>query len=123
MTRPGDLRESVAFDEPSGTPDGFGGTTEGWTEHFTCRAQWIFGKGDESVQAAREAGRSAYKVRVRSSAATRAVTEAYRMRDVRRGLPTGVSGDPLPGDRWNIVSVDAITDRQWVHIIVEGPQA
>lgn len=111
MTRPGDLRESVAFDEPAGAPDGFGGTTEGWVEAFQCRAQFVFQSGDEAVQAARLAGRDVFKVRVRSSQATRAVTPAYRMRDVRRVT------------EWDIKSVDAITDRKWVHIVVEGVQA
>lgn len=105
------LQERVAFDEPTGATDAFGGTSEAWTERYACAAQWLYGKGDEGVQAAREAGRKAYKVRVRSCAAMRAVTEGYRMRDVRRGTA------------WNIVETDAITDRAWVYLTVEGPQA
>lgn len=119
----GALHESIAFDEPTGTTDAFGGTSEAWTERHTCRAQWLYGKGDEGVQAAREAGRKAYKIKVRSCEAARAITEDYRMRDVRRGLPSGVTGDTLPGNRWNITEVDAITNRAWIHITVEGPQA
>lgn len=119
----GRLTERVAFDAPSGGTDAFGGETESWAEAHVCAAQWIYGKGDESVQAARQAGRKAYKIKVRSSSKTRAVTTDHRMRDVRRGLPSGVSGDPLPGDRWNITEVDAITDRAWVYIVVEGPQS
>jgi len=107
--RAGALTERVAFDAPSGGTDAFGGTTEAWTEHHVCAAQWTYGKGDESVQAAREAGRKAYKVRVRSSSQTRAVTTDYRLRDTRRGTT------------WNITEVDAVTDRQWVHLVVEGP--
>jgi len=107
--RAGALTERVAFDEPTGGTDAFGGTTEAWTERHVCAAQWTHGKGDEGVQAAREAGRQAYKVRVRSSAATRAVTTDYRLRDTRRSTT------------WNIVDVDAVTDRAWVHLVVEGP--
>jgi head-tail adaptor len=107
--RAGALTERVAFDAPSGGTDAFGGTTEAYTEHHVCAAQWIYGRGNESVQAAREAGRKAFKVRVRSSAATRAVTTDYRLRDTRRGTT------------WNITEADAITDRQWVHLVVEGP--
>ena len=107
----GRLQERVAFDEPTGTTDAFGGTTEAWTERHVCAAQWLYGKGDESVQAAREAGRKAYKIRVRSCAATRAVTEGYRLRDTRRGTV------------WNVREVDAVTDRAWVHVTIEGPQA
>ncbi len=107
----GALHEAIAFDAPSGGADAFGGQTEAWTEAHVCRAQWIYGKGDESVQAAREAGRAAYKIKVRSCAATRALTTDYRMRDVRRGTV------------WNIRECDAITDRAWVHLVVEGPQS
>lgn len=62
MTKAARLIEAVAFDEPTGTTDAFGGTSEAWTERHTCRAQWLYGKGDEGVQAAREAGRKAYKI-------------------------------------------------------------
>lgn len=109
--RPGALTERVAFDEPTGGTDAFGGTIEAWTEHHVCAAQWVYGRGDESVQAAREAGRKAYKIKVRSCAATRALTTDYRMRDVRRSTV------------WNIVEVDAITDRAWIYIVVEGIQS
>ncbi len=107
--RAGALTERVAFDAPTGGTDAFGGETVGWAEHHVCAAQWIYGKGDESVQAARQAGRSAYKLKVRSSAKTRAVTTDYRLRDVRRV------------QTWNITEVDAITDRRWVFLVVEGP--
>ena len=109
--RAGALHERVAFDEPTGTTDAFGGTAEAWKERHVCAAQWIYGKGDESVQAAREAGRKAYKIRVRSCAAMRAVTEGYRMRDMRRLTV------------WNVVEIDAVTDRAWVYVTVEGPQS
>jgi len=109
----GRLTERVAFDAPSGSTDSFGGETVGWTEHHVCAAQWIYGKGDESVQAARQAGRKAYKIKVRSSAATRAISEDYRMRDVRDGTV------------WNITEVDARSDEakraRMVFLVVEGP--
>ncbi len=107
----GRLTERVAFDAPTGGTDAFGGETEAWTEVFVCAAMWTYGKGDESVQAAREAGRKAFKIKVRSSTATRAITEEYRMRDVRRVTT------------WNIRECDPITDRAWVYLVVEGPQA
>jgi len=91
----------AAADVPEGIP-------EAWTERHACRAQWVYGKGDESVQAAREAGRKAYKIRIRSCAAARAITEGYRMRDVRRSTVL------------NIREVDAITDRAWVYLTVEA---
>lgn len=109
MSRAGPLTEAVAFDEPTGSTDAFGGQSIGWTEHHACRAQWVYGKGDEVLQAARNAGRKVYKVKVRSSVKTRAITEEYRMRDTRRSTV------------WNITEVDAITDRAWVYLSVEGP--
>src|SRR6056297_4265976 len=109
MGRAGRLTERVAFDAPSGSTDAFGGEAEAWTAGDPVAAQWIYGKGDESVSAARQAGRKAYKIKIRSSQAMRAVTEDYRMRDTRRGTA------------WNITEIDAITDRAWVYIVVEGP--
>lgn len=106
--RPVALTERVAFDAPTGGTDAFGGETEAWTEQHVCAAQWIYQKGSETVEAARLAGRQMFKLKVRSSTATRAVTTDYRLRDVRRGTT------------WNIRECDAITDRQWVFLVVEG---
>lgn len=116
----GRMRERVAFDENTGATGSLGGTTVAWIERHRCRAQWIYQRGDEAVQAARLAGRKVYKIKVRACVATRALTPGCRMRDLRRGLPSGVPGDTLPGNRWNIREVDAITDRQWVYLTVEG---
>ena len=109
MSRAGSLTEAVAFDEPTGVADAFGGVSTEWTERIACRAEWIYGKGDETLQAARNAGRKVYKIKVRSSTATRALTEGYRMRDTQRGTS------------WNVIEVDSITDRAWVFVAVEGP--
>jgi len=117
---PGKLNERAAFDAPTGGTDAFGGDTVGWGEQFKRSAEFIYQKGDESVQAARLAGRSIYKVRVRSDSGTRQITTDWRMRDLRRGLPSGVTGDTLPGTRYNVREVDAITDRKWVYLVVEA---
>jgi len=103
------LYESVAFDEPTGTADSFGGTSVSWTERHACRAEIFYGKGDESLKAARQAGRKAYKLRIRSCTAARSITEDYRMRDVRRSTV------------WNVTEVDAITERSWIYLVIEGP--
>lgn len=71
-------------------------------EIFQAHATIIYQRGDESVQAARLAGRVIYKVRIRQSADARRVTTDWRARDVRRGT------------EYNITEVDAITDRKWV---------
>jgi len=106
--RAGALTERVAFDAPTTAADGFGGQEVGWAEQFQRRAQFVYQRGDEAVEAARLAGRSIYKIRVRSSADTRGITTDWRMRDVRRGTT------------YNIREVDAVTDRAWVHLVVEG---
>lgn len=120
MSGAGDLTSRLAFDSPTGTDDGFGGTTEGWSEEFQRSAKMIYQSGDEAVKAARLAGRSIYKIKLRNDSGTRQISTDWRARDVRRGLPSGVPGDTLPGNRWNIVEVDAITDRAWIYIVVEG---
>ncbi len=105
------LPESVVFDAPTSVPDGFGGTQSGWTvppDSYACRAAFIYQRGSEAVDAARLAGLSIYKVRIRSCNAARDISPAWRMRDARRGT------------EYNIREVDAITDRHWVWIVVES---
>lgn len=109
----GKLNERVAFDAPNGSTDAYGGESMAWTPGDPVAAQWIYGKGDERVQAARLAGRYAYKIKVRASSATRAVTTDYQMRDVRAGT------------KWNVIEVDAQSYEAkrvgMVFIVVEGP--
>lgn len=107
MKRP-KLVESVAFDEEVETPDGYGGFNRVWTQRHACRAEFIYSRGSEAVNAARLQGRSIYKVRVRQCGASRAITTDYRMRDVRRGT------------EYQIREVDAVTDRQWVYVVAES---
>ena len=92
-----------------------------YSEAHLAMAEFIFQKGDEVVQAARNAGRQVFKIRIRQCEAARAITTGYRMRDVRRGWPSGEGADSLPGTRYNITNVDAITDRGNVWLTVEGP--
>lgn len=115
----GRLRDRVAFDLIVGTPDGSGGQIRTWSQQLECWGEFIYSRGSEAVDAARLQGRAIYKVRVRSSVASRAIGTDWRMRDVKRGLPSGVTGDALPGNRFNIREVDGITDRQWVFIVAE----
>lgn len=110
----------VAFDAPVGAPDGSGGTVRGWAPQFTVWGEIIYSRGSEAVDAARLQGRAIYKVRLRSSTQSRRITPDWRMRDPRRGLPDGRVADPLPGTRYNIREVDAITDRAWVFLVVEA---
>lgn len=102
------LREHVAFDRQVATPDGFGGQDKGWEEQFTCRAEFIYSRGSEAVDAARLQGRSIYKVKIRSCDAVRAVSASYRMRDTRRAI------------EYQIREVDVITDPRWAYLVVES---
>lgn len=111
MSKAAHLRERVAFDRPTRTPDGYGGQVGGWSvapESHECRAELIYSRGSETVEAARLAGRSVYKVRIRQCAAAREITSNWRMRDLRRGV------------RYNVREVDAVTDRAWVFLVVES---
>ena len=103
------LSESVAFDSPSGTTDEFGGKSVSWTQEHTCRAKFIYQRGDEAVQAARLASRQVFKIKIRSCVKARQINSDYQMRDVRRSTA------------YNVLDVDVITDRQWVWLQVEGP--
>lgn len=113
----GDLREKVAFDEPVDVDDGYGGKARSWAQRYSCRAQFIYSRGNEAVEAARLEGRSIYKVRIRSCTASRAIKADWRMRDLRR-LVLGDDDEPVSGI-YNVREADAITDPQWVYIVVE----
>lgn len=105
---PSFLRERVAFDQPAYVPDGSGGQDRTWIEQFDCRAQFIYARGSEAIDAARLQGRAIYKVKVRSSNAGRQITADWRMRDTRRGTA------------YNVREVDAITDPSWIYVVVEA---
>lgn len=115
----GRLLERVSFDLVVGTPDGSGGEVRAWSQQFTCWAEFIYSRGSEAVDAARLQGRAIYKVKVLASTETKAITTDWRLRTVRRGLPSGVGADALPGNRFNIREADAITDPAWVYLVVE----
>lgn len=106
--RSGDLRDRVAFDAELLTPDGHGGQSRTWAQQIECAAEFRYIKGAEAVQAGGLTGTATFKVRVRSCAASRAITPEHRMRDVRRGLV------------FNVREVDAITDPTSVWVVVEN---
>lgn len=104
----GGMHEDVAFDAPTVSADGYGGQETTWTEAYTCRAEFIYSRGSEAVDAARLSGRSIYKIKIRSCADARSITTDYRMRDVRRSVT------------YNIREVDAVTDRRFIYIVAES---
>lgn len=107
MAGAGDLRHRVAFDRRVETSDGYGNYEGDWAEQFSRRAAFIYAGGGESVTAARLEGRGVMKVRVRSCMLTRTIEQDWRMRDARSGA------------EYAIREVDAVTDRQWVYLVVE----
>lgn len=116
----GGQRERVAFDLQSATDDGYGGQVLTWQSQFTTRAMFRYQRGGEQVEASRLVGQTLFKVRLRRSSQTIALTADHRMRDLRGGLPDGEGTDALPGARYNIREVDAKSDPRWVWIIVES---
>lgn len=122
MATAGDLIERFAFDRPDPVTLPSGVTRPGWVQMYQCRAQLIYSRGSEVIEAARREGRAVYKLRIWQCAEARAIQPSWRARDLRRGLPAGEAGDPLRGNRFNITSVDA-SDRRWVFIEIEGGKA
>ena len=108
MRGAGALRHLVAFDAPVRVPDGSGGFDRTWSDGAPMKAELRYDRGAEASQAGRLTGTAVFKVRVRSSAAARAVTADHRMRDLRSSAA------------YQVREVDAETDRQWVWIGVEG---
>lgn len=111
MGAPGFLEDAVAFDAPVETTGSGGVISTGWDERHVCRAQFMYSRGGEVVEAARLEGRPIYKVRVRQCVAARSIATDWRMRDTRRLV------------EYAIIEVDAITDRQWVYLVIEGGKA
>lgn len=105
------LAERFAFDEPMISESAGGVTRPQWAERHNCRAQVIYARGSETIEAARLEGRPIYKLRIRQCQAAKPITTDWRARDVRRGT------------EYSIREVDAITDREWVYLVIEGGKA
>lgn len=109
MAKIGRMKDKLAFGERASGTDAFGGESTAFTEQFSQACELIHMSGSESVDAARLAGREVYKARLRSSGQLRAVTSAgWQARDTRRGVT------------YNITSIDPVTDRAHVWIILEA---
>lgn len=101
------LFEAVAFDIPTPQSDGQGGMEEGWTQGHACRANFLYLRGGETVQAARLEGRQPVVVTIRSCEAARQITPEWRMRDMRRH------------DVYNIRSIVPSDDRMYFELTCE----
>lgn len=101
------MRERVNFQQRGMVSDGSGGQVPGpFTTVFTCAAEYLPLRGGEGVVASRLQGIQPYIVRVRSSAATRAVTTAWQIKDTRTN---------------KIMNIRAVSDpdgkRQWLEFL------
>lgn len=103
----GALDQSVAFDEPTQTQDGSGGTDAGWAEMHACRARFRYLRGGETVMAARLEGRQPVLVSIWNCAAARTITTSGLMRDVRTG------------DVYNVRSIVPTDDRLSLELLCE----
>lgn len=117
----GNLRDSVKFQEPVESTGAGGVVTTVWTDRHQTRAQLIYQRGSEVVEAARLEGRPIYKVKIRSCVAARAITTDYRMIDLHR-VVYDEKGKPTVGG-YAVIEVDAITDPMWVFVVIEGGKA
>ena len=104
----GRLVEMVGFEQPQAGSDGAGGVLDGFAEQFETRAQFIHLRGGESVLAARLEGRHTLVIRVRSSAASRAVNTDWRIADKRAGT------------LFNIRDITPSEDRAWLDFLCES---
>lgn len=99
----GSLSERIAFLEQIEGDNGYGGVTLGWQERFqeAGRLAPIFGSRltVESVSAARLQANQPYNLTVRSSDRTRAVTAAWRVRNVRTGKEYNIKTVVNPDER------------------------
>jgi SPP1 family predicted phage head-tail adaptor len=85
QTGAGLLAESVAFDKRTDEVDDSGNYVGAWVEQFATRAQFIWLRGGEAVNAERLQSRQPLIVRIRKSAAALLVDADYRIRNMRTG--------------------------------------
>lgn len=97
------MRERVNFQQRGMVPDGSGGQVPGpFSTVFTCAAEYVPLRGGETVVASRLQGTQPYIVRVRSSAATRAVDTSWQIVDSRSSKTMNIRAvsDPDGKRQW-----------------------
>jgi len=92
------LQDRFAFDAPTSTPNGQGGTISGWAVQHECWAGVTYLRGTEPVIAARLVGVQPVVFRIRNCEAARAIRSDWRARDMRTGTEYAVKGNPVPTD-------------------------
>ena len=108
MARAGKLNRRFRFEQRADQDDGYGNTKAVWSAVFTHAGSRRFLRGGETVQAARLEGRQPVIVKIRSSAASRAVTTDWRAVDARSG------------EIYNIRTVNPTDDRKYIEFMCEA---
>jgi SPP1 family predicted phage head-tail adaptor len=108
MSQASRLFESIAFDAVTSSPDGYGGTIEGFAEQFIVRAARKFLRGGEGVQAARLEGKQPVVLTIRASSQSRTITTDWRARDTRSATV------------YNIRSVEPSENRAFLDLLCES---
>lgn len=114
----GDLRYRLAFQKDTVIEDEFGNPIGGgFATQFTAAAYLKPLKGGEEVMAGRLAGTQIFVCRIRSSAASREVTTAWRAIDARAG--NDESGNPETVYQVKSPPIDPDGKLAWLEMIVE----
>lgn len=112
MTSAGNLRHRIGFFQRAVISDGAGNEEAGFPADpaFECAADVAVKFGGEAVLAERLRGQKTATVTVRRSAVTLAVTEAWRIQDMRDGTIWNIRSGPVdPDDR-----------RQWLEFLCQA---
>lgn len=113
----GPMRDMVSLREPAEAMGPGGVVDTVFEERYRGPAQFIFQRGSEVVEAARQEGRAIFKVRLAQCIATRRITTDWIMIDTRR-YAQNEAGQAVSG-RYAITGVDTVSDPAWVWLTVE----
>lgn len=102
------MRNRLAFQEYAQTVGAGGVVTTEWTTRHIARAELIYLRGNETVEAARLEGRAIFKAKVRNCPEVQAITTGWRALDAQRGTT------------YDIKEADAITDPAFAFFVIEG---
>ena len=103
------LSDRIAFDAPTSTPNGQGGTIAGWAMQHECWAQVTYLRGTEPVIAARLVGVQPVVFRIRNCNAARQVRSDWQARDLRTGTVYALKGNPVPSDDRAFLDIMAVS--------------
>lgn len=104
----GKLHELYGFDKRSSAPDGYGNTEGEWVEQFQQRGGASYFRGIEKADDAASNTTQKLIIKVRASTAAKAVTNAWRIRDVRSD------------ETYNVIAPEPTLDRLYIDFIVES---